>query len=184
MGRRAMRLGVLAAGLGILVIGAVILGTNALAPAPAGERLAGVEVAVANLAIEDLDEGRHRLRLAVTITSEGDLDECLAFALDQAFAHRRMTTADGACIRPVAGQRIAALVFDGLTDDDLLFPAHTVVWGVPGGRCGIVLELLGICVVDFAGTADLELPSRDVLPSLGPFDSFGPIVPIFTFEPP
>ena len=50
-------------------------------------------------------------------------------------------------------------------------------------RCGIVLELVGVCVVDFAGTADFELPSQSVLPSIEPFGSFGPLIPPFSFDP-
>jgi len=72
------------------------------------------------------------------------------------------------------------LTFDKLTSDDLAFPEHTVVWGVPGGRCGIVLEAFGVCVVEQAGTADLRLPSRNPLPTIG---TFGPIVPLFSFSP-
>jgi hypothetical protein len=178
-----MRLAVIATVVVLGLIAVVILRTNVLAPPPAAERLAGVDVAVAGYTIDDLADDRHRLTITVAVTSERDLDECLAFALDQAFAHRRMSTADGECVRPVAGQRTAMLTYDGLTDDDLLFPAHSVVWGVPGGRCGIILELVGVCVVDFAGTADFELPSRSVLPSLGPFGSFGPLIPLFSFEP-
>jgi hypothetical protein len=178
-----MRLAVLATVVVLGLIAVVILRTNVLAPPPAGERLAGVNVAVAGYTIDDLPEGQNRLSLTVAVTSERDLDECMAFALDQAFAHRRMATAEGECVRPVAGERNATLTYDGLTDDDLLFPAHSVVWGVPGGRCGIVLELMGVCVVDFAGTADFELPSRSVLPSLGPFGSFGPLIPLFSFDP-
>jgi hypothetical protein len=178
-----MRLAALATVVVLGLIAVVILRTNVLAPPPAGERLAGVNVAVAGYTIDDLPEGQNRLSLTVAVTSERDLDECMAFALDQAFAHRRMATAEGECVRPVAGQRNAMLTFDGLTEDDLLFPAHSVVWGVAGGRCGIVLELMGVCVVDFAGTADFELPSRSVLPSHGPLGSFGPLVPLFSFEP-
>jgi hypothetical protein len=52
---------------------------------------------------------------------------------------------------------------------------------VPGGRCGPILELFGVCVVEQAGTADLELPSRTVLPTFGPIGSF---VPFFSFDAP
>jgi len=181
-GRHDMRLAIVAAALaGVLAV--VILGNSAFRPPPADERLQGVDVAVAGYTIEDLDDDRHRLKLTVSVTSARDVDECLAFALDQPFRHRRIETAEGACLRPEAGQHTAALVFDGLTDDDLRFPSHSLVWGVPGGRCGIVLELMGVCVVDFAGTTDFELPSRSVFPSIEPFGSFGPLVPLFSFEP-
>ena len=69
--------------------------------------------------------------------------------------------------------RLVALVFEHLSDDDLAFPSHTLVWGVPGGRCGPILELFGVCVVDQAGTASVELPSHSELPSFGPIGSFG-----------
>ena len=178
-----MRLAVLATVVVLGLIAVVILRTNVLAPPPADERLAGVDVAVTGYTIDDLPEDRRRLTVTLAVTSDHDLDECMAFALDQVFAHRRMTAADGECVRPVAGQRNATLTYDGLSEDDLMFPEHSIVWGVPGGRCGIVLELVGVCVVDFAGTADFELPSRSVLPSLGPFGSFGPLVPLFSFDP-
>jgi hypothetical protein len=73
------------------------------------------------------------------------------------------------------------LTFDKATDDDLSFPEHTVVWGIPGGRCGPLLELFGVCVVEQAGTADLELPSRNPLPTFGPIRS---LFPMFSFDPP
>jgi hypothetical protein len=119
----------------------------------------------------------------VTVDSRRDLDECLAFALDQQFAGRRLDPVSGSCVRPTSGTQTAALVFDRLMSDDLRFPSHTLVWGVPGGRCGPVLELFGVCVVDMAGTTPLELPSRSFLPSLGPLGSFLPIVPPFSFPP-
>ena len=178
-----MRLAMLATALVFGVFAAVVLSTTVFRPAAAEDRLAGVHVAVRGYTVEDLDDDRHRLALTVAVTSERDVAECLAFALDQPFRHRRMDTTDGACVRPMAGSETAELVFDGLTDDDLLFPAHSVVWGVPGGRCGIVLELFGVCVVDFAGTADFELPSQNAFPSVEPFGSFGPLIPLFSFEP-
>ena len=70
--------------------------------------------------------------------------------------------------------------------DDLAFPSHTLVWGIPGGRCGPILEVFGVCVVDQAGTADFELPSKNPLPSFAPFGSFVPLFsfgPYFSFEP-
>lgn len=67
-----------------------------------------------------------------------------------------------------------------LTADDLAFPSHTLVWGIPGGRCGPIFEAFGVCVVEQAGTAKLQLPSRSVLPSIGPLGSF---FPLFSFEP-
>lgn len=179
----AMRLAILATAVVVGALAAVILSNTALAPPPADERLAGVSVAVSGYTIEELGDDRHRLAMTVAVTSERDLDECLAFALDQPFRHRRIDTADGECLRPEGGQHMASLVFDDLTDDDLLFPSHSLVWGVAGGRCGIILELMGVCVVDFAGTADFELPSQNPFPSFEPFGSFGPLVPLFSFAP-
>jgi hypothetical protein len=40
---------------------------------------------------------------------------------------------------------------------------------------------LGVCVVEQAGTADLKLPSRSILPTFGPLGSF---LPLFSFPPP
>ncbi len=85
------------------------------------------------------------------------------------------------CVEPLAGSQTVVLVFEHLSEDDLAFPSHTLVWGVPGGRCGPVLELFGVCVVDQAGTASLEFPSRRVLPSVG---VFGSLLPLFSFPPP
>jgi hypothetical protein len=65
--------------------------------------------------------------------------------------------------------------------DDIAFPEHTLVWGVAGGRCGLILEAFGVCVVDQAGTAAVKLPSHSVIPSIGPIGSF---LPIFSFPPP
>ena len=75
------------------------------------------------------------------------------------------------------------MTFEKLTSDDLIFPDHTVVWGIPGGRCGLVLEAFGVCVVEQAGTADLRLPSRNTVPSIGPIGTFAPVVPLYSFSP-
>jgi len=159
----------------------VIAATNVFRPPLAATRLAGVTVGVAGYTVEDLGEQRHRLRLSVTVTSTRDVDECMAFALDEPFAARRLDALAPSCVRPLAGRQTVALVFEHLSEDDLAFPSHTVVWGVPGGRCGPVLELFGVCVVDQAGTASLELSTRQVLPSFG---VFGSLLPLFSFPPP
>jgi hypothetical protein len=164
-----------------LILGGIILSTTVLRPPKAADRLSGVAVQAGALTIDDLTEGRHRLTLSVTITSDRDIDECMAFTFDEPFAGRRLQPLSGECLRPRAAGQAASLGFDQLTDDDLTFPSHTLVWGVPGGRCGIVLELLGVCVVDMAGTAPVELPSHSVLPSFGPLGSF---LPVFSFPPP
>jgi hypothetical protein len=117
----------------------------------------------------------------VTLTSAADVNECVAFTLDQPFAGRRLQPLTADCPRPRAGTSTVSLKFEQLTDDDLQFPSHTLVWGVPGGRCGPILELFGVCVVEQAGTADFDLPSRTVLPTFGPIGSF---VPFFSFGPP
>jgi hypothetical protein len=174
----------------VLVVGgfiAIVLVTNVFRPAPAKERLAGVHVAIAGYTIDDLSNDVHRLNLRVTLTSVNDLDECVAFTLDQPFAGRRLQPLAGACPRPRAGTNTVSLKFEKLTDDDLQFPTHTLVWGVPGGRCGPILELFGVCVVEQAGTADLELARPVGPPSFGPLGSFAPFgsfVPLFSFAPP
>jgi hypothetical protein len=175
----------------ILVAAALVVGlgiwawTNAFRPPPASERLAGVGVAIAGYTIDDLPDDRHRLNLQVTVTSLGDIDECLGFTLDEPFATRRVETANGVCAKPRSGAQTIRLAFEGLSEDDLTFPSHTLVWGIPGGRCGPVLLLFGVCVVEQAGTADLELPDRNPLPTFGPLGSLGPLFsfPAFSFEP-
>ncbi len=178
-----MRVVAIVLGLVVVGLGVIVLRTNVFQPPPAGERLAGVRVGIAGYTIDALGDGRHRLKLTVTVEAAQDLDECVAFTLDQQFAGRRLEPVDGQCVRPSAGRRTVALAFDQLTDDDLAFPSHTLVWGVAGGRCGPILEVVGVCVVDMAGTTPLELPSRSVLPSLGPIGSFFPIFPTFSFSP-
>ena len=170
----------LLAGLVLLVFVAIVLATNVFRPAPAADRLAGVSVAVAGYTIKPQPSDRHELHLTVKLTSTRDIDECVGFTLDLPFAGRRMVTADGSCARPRVGNSNVELRFQ-LTEDDLMFPSHTVVWGIPGGRCGPILELFGVCVVDQAGTADLELPAKSVLPSIGLLGSF---FPLFSFPPP
>ena len=162
---------------------AVILATNVFAPPPAAQRLAGVSVLVKGYAIDDLPNDKHRLRLTVNLSSPTDIDQCVGFTLDEPFGGRRLEPLSGQCPRPRAGTTEIGLTFEKLTSDDLAFPEHTVVWGVPGGRCGIVLELFGVCIVEQAGTADLKLPSRNALPTIGPIGSFAPIVPLYSFSP-
>lgn len=171
-------------GLAIAVAIGVVAWTNVFRPPPATARLAGVIVGVLGYTIDDLGGDRHRLNLTTTVTSTRDLEECLGFALDEPFAGRRLRPGTGECPRPRAGRQTVRLVFEGLTEDDLRFPSHTLVWGVPGGRCGPILGVLGVCVVEQAGTAAVELPSTQVLPSFGGFGSFGPLGPYFSFPPP
>ena len=176
-----MRLLILIGSLPVLALAAIVLATNVLRPPPASERLAGVHVDVASYRIEDLPGDAHRLWLTVTITSRGPVDECIGFTLDEPFAGRRVTPATGVCPKARAGASTVLLVFERLSSDDLQFPSHTLVWGIPGGRCGPILEVFGVCVVEQAGTAAVELPSRSVLPSFGPFGTIGPL---FSFPPP
>ena len=152
----AMRL---LAGLVIVVFVAFVLAQTVFRPAPAADRLAGVSVAVAGYKIVPQPSDRNELLLTVKLTSARDLDECLGFTLDLPFAHRRLTTTSGSCARPQAGSSTVNLRYR-LSDDDLAFPSHTLVWGIPGGRCGLILELFGVCVVDQAGTADLRAAVR------------------------
>jgi hypothetical protein len=170
----------LLAGLIILVFVAIVLATNVFRPAPAADRLAGVSVAVAGYTILPQPSDRNELILTVKLTSARDIDECVGFALDLPFAGRRMAPANGSCARPKAGSSTVNLRYQ-LTADDLAFPSHTVVWGIPGGRCGPLFELFGVCVVDQAGTTDLELPAKSPLPSIGPIGSF---FPFYSFPPP
>jgi hypothetical protein len=168
-----------------LVFGlAVVAWTTIFRPPPASARLAGVSVAVQAFTIDDLDGDRHRLTLTTTVSSVRDLEECVAFALDEPFAGRRLRAVGGDCTRPRTGRITVELVTEALTQDDLRFPSHTLVWGVAGGRCGPILTLFGVCVVDQAGTTAVQLPSTPVLPSFGGFGSFGPIGPFFSFPPP
>ena len=160
---------------------AVVIAEGVLRPAPAATRLAGVSVAIAGYTIDDLGNRRHRLNLTVRLSAARTLDECVGFTLDEPFASRRLDVVSGSCARPTAPSRTVALVFERLTDDDLSFPTHTLVWGMPGGRCGIVFEVTGVCVVDQAGSVPLELPAPPGIPTFGPIGSLGPI---FTFPSP
>ncbi|HET9084450.1 MAG TPA: hypothetical protein VFN41_08610 [Candidatus Limnocylindrales bacterium] len=178
-----MRLVYVLCTLPIVAILAIILATNVLAPEPAAQRLAGVSVSVIGYVIDDLPDDKHRLRLTVNLSSPTDIDQCVGFTLDEPFGGRRLEPLDGQCPRPRAGTEKIGLTFDKLTSDDLTFPEHIVVWGVPGGRCGIVLEAFGVCVVEQAGTVDLKLPSRNPLPTIGPIGTFAPIVPLYSFSP-
>jgi hypothetical protein len=170
----------LLAGLGLVILVAIVLATTVFRSAAAADRLAGVSVAVAGYTIEPQASDRNELHLTVKLTSVQDLDECVGFTLDEPFAGRRLATANGSCARPRARSSTVELRYQ-LTADDLAFPSHTLVWGIPGGRCGPLLELFGVCVVDQAGTSKFELPSRSVLPSIGPLGSF---FPFYSFPPP
>jgi hypothetical protein len=166
-------------GLALVIVVAIVMANTVFRPAAAADRLAGVTVAVAGYTLVPQASARSDLHLVVKLMSVKDLDECVGFTLDQPFAGRRIATADGSCARPRAGSSTVELRYK-LSADDLAFPSHTLVWGIPGGRCGPIFELFGVCVVEQAGTARLELPSRSVLPSIGPLGSF---FPLFSFEP-
>jgi hypothetical protein len=176
-----MRLIAFGAGFAVAFLVATVVASNIFRPPPASTRLAGVGVAVIGYTVQNLADRRHRLSLTVTIDSVRDLNECLGFTLDEPFAGRRLDPLPAGCVRPVVGRQTVQLTFDGLTQDDLTFPSHTVVWGIPGGRCGPILALFGVCVVDMAGTADVTLPTRSTLPTFGPLGSF---LPIFSFPAP
>jgi hypothetical protein len=175
-----MRLVTFVASLLGLGLGAVILSTTVFRPAAAADRLPGVRIAVTRNATEDLGDRRHLLTLTIQLDSATDIDQCLGFTLDEPSAGRRMQAADGSCLRPTTGRHTVRLVFDQLTDDDLLFPDHTLVWGIPGGRFGPIFEAFGACVVEQAGTADFSLPTKNLFPS---FASFGPLWSFFSFPP-
>jgi hypothetical protein len=181
-----MRLLAILGALVVTAFGAVVLLTNVARPAPAADRLHGVAVVVTSQTTEDLGSGRHRLLLSADVSSASAIDECLGFALDEPFGGRRVEPDGGGCVRPTAGLETVSLVFDRLTDDDLAFPSHTLVWGIPGGRCGPILEAFGVCVVEQAGTADFQLPTKNPLPSFGTFGSFTPLFsfgPFYSIEP-
>jgi hypothetical protein len=160
----------------------IVLATNVFRPPPAADRLSGVHVRVASYWVDGSARGRRRLQLTVAVTSLRDIDECLGFALDEPFAGRRMSTPSGTCVRPRARAQDVVLAYDSLSDDDLTFPSHTLVWGIPGGRCGPLLEVFGVCVVEQAGTAEFELPSRNPLPSFKGLGSFAPLFPQPSFD--
>jgi len=176
-------LGLLAAFSGVIVIGIFALTNTIFRPPPAADRLAGVTVHWVEFHIEDLDEaGKHRLRLTVRLSSDHAIEACVGFTLDEPFAGRRLEPASGTCPKPVRGDLDVELTTDRLTDDDVNFTSHTIVWGIPGGRCGILMEAFGVCVVEQAGTVPLEFPRPSGQPTFPPFGSFIPI-PIFSFEP-
>jgi hypothetical protein len=177
-----MRFGYLFAGLLVGGFAAFVISQNVLRPPPAADRLAGVTVAVAGYTINELPGDRHRLVLSLTLTSARDVDDCVGFALDEPFANRRMIAGASGCWRPRHGTANVPVTFDGLSDDDLAFPSHTIVWGIPGGRCGLILETFGVCVVEQAGTIDLELPSHSVVPTLRPGQTIGPLFPQPSFD--
>ena len=173
--------------LGVVAIAvvAIFLTSPVFQPPPARERLAGVSVALDGYQITDLGEDKHNLRLNVEVVSDRDLDTCLGFTLDEPFATRRLTPTNPAgCIRPAAGATPASMDFDGLTDIDLMSPSHTLVWGVDGGRCNLLMQAFGVCVVEQAGTVPVELPPPPGLPSFPPLGSFPPIFQPFSFDPP
>ena len=176
-----MRLFLLVVALGVGIVGGYVITTTTIfRPSPAAERLAGVHVRVASYSIENLSSNQHRLHLQVVVTSLRDLDECLGFTIDEPFAGRKVDPVSGTCVKPRLEPQQVALVYEDLTSDDLTFPSHTLVWGIPGGRCGIVFELFGLCVVEQAGTADFALPGTG--PSFKPFGSFGPLFPQPSFD--
>lgn len=165
-----------------LILGAVLVVPRLFQPAPAAERLAGVSVSIVRFAMTEPEPDRHALELDIEIASPTDLDVCMGFALDQAFASRRLEAqSSGGCVQPRAGSQVVALALDDLSDTDVQLPSHSLVWGVAGGRCGPVFELIGVCVVEVVDTIAFELPHDPVLPTFGPLGSF---FPIFSFSLP
>ena len=177
-----MRFVSLLAGLVVGGIAAFVISQTVLQPPPAADRLAGISVAVAGYTINDLPGDRHRLVLSLAVTSARDVDDCVGFALDEPFANRRMTAGAAGCWRPRRGTVDVPVTFDGLSDDDLAIPSHTIVWGIPGGRCGLLLEAFGVCVVEQAGTIALDLPSQPVVPTFRPGQTLGPLFPQPSFD--
>jgi hypothetical protein len=175
-----MRLVIALVGLPILVLALIVVGTRVIAGPPASERLAGVTVLVVSHSLGPRADAKQDLRIQIVVTSARSIDDCLAFTLDEPFATRRLRVTDpvDGCLRPRVGTIKATVLFDRLADDDLLSADHTLVWGVTGGKCGVILPLFGICAVDQAGTADLKLPVKWPVP----FPSFGTFVPFPTFS--
>ena len=155
-----------------VLIVAFLLSATVFQPPAAADRLAGVTATLGSYSIDDLADGRNRLDLTIILTSPRDIDECIAFALDEPFSGRRIDPVGETCPKAVEGTTNIDLVFERLTDSDLTLPSHASVWGIPGGRCGLLMEAFGVCVVEQAGTVPLELPDQHVLPSIGPLGSF------------
>jgi hypothetical protein len=165
---------------------AIFLTSPIFQPPPAREVLAGVSVALRGFQLTDTGDDKHRVHIDLNVASVRDIDACLAFALDEPFATRRLKATDRAagCIRPTFGSTSVGVDLDGLTDIDLMSTSHTVVWGVAGGRCNLVMQAMGVCVVEQAGTVPVEFPPPPGLPSFPPIGSFPPIFQPFSFDPP
>jgi hypothetical protein len=173
---------------GVLIVAAVaiFLTSPVFQPPPARDVLAGVSVTLGGFRLTDLGDDKHGIHVDLAVASDRDIDACLAFTLDEPFAGRRMSSADPAvdCIRPTAGSSSVALDYDALTDIDLMSTSHLVVWGVRGGRCQLLMQAFGVCVVDQAGTVPVEFPPPPGLPSFPPIGSLPPIFQPFSFDPP
>jgi hypothetical protein len=174
--------------LAVVVVAAVaiFLTSPVFQPPPAKEVLAGVSVALGGFQLTDTGNDKHRVHIDLNVASVRDIDVCLAFALDEPFATRRLKSTDPAanCTRPTAGSTSVSVDLDGLTDIDLMSSSHTVVWGVAGGRCNLVMQAMGVCIVEQAGTVPVEFPPPPGLPSFPPIGSFPPIFQPFSFDPP
>ena len=170
----------------LVVAVAIFLTAPAFQPPPANELLAGVSVGLGGFQLTDMSDDRHRVHIDLNVASVRDIDACLAFALDEPFATRRLQSTDpsAGCIRPTAGSTSVSMDLDGLTDVDLMSTSHLVVWGVAGGRCNLVMQAMGVCVVDQAGTVPVEFPPPPGLPSFPPIGSLPPIFQPFSFDPP
>jgi hypothetical protein len=173
----------------VLVVAAVaiFLTSPIFQPPPAKEVLAGVSVVLGGFRLTDRGDDKHGVHVDLAVASSRDVDACLAFTLDEPFAGRRMKATDSSvdCIRPTAGTATIGLDFDELTDIDLMSTSHVVVWGVRGGRCNLLLQATGVCVVEQAGTVAVEFPPAPGLPSFPPFGSLPPILlQPFSFDPP
>jgi hypothetical protein len=171
----------------LVAVVAIFLTSPIFQPPPAKDVLAGVSVALGGFRLTDLGDDKHGVHVDLAVASQRDVDACLAFTLDEPFAGRRMTATDpaGDCIRPTAGTSSVALDFDNLTDIDLMSTSHVVVWGVRGGRCNLLMQATGVCVVEQAGTVAVEFPPPPGLPSFPPMGTLPPILlQPFSFDPP
>ena len=171
----------------LIAVVAILLTSPVFQPPPAKEVLAGVSVTLGGFRLTDLGGDKHGVHVDLAVASARDVDACLAFTLDEPFAGRRMKSTDPAidCLRPTAGTAVVGLDYDQLTDMDLMSTSHLVVWGVRGGRCNLLMQAFGVCVVEQAGTVPVEFPPPPGLPSFPPIGSLPPILlQPFSFDPP
>ena len=77
---------VLVGSVAAVLIAGFLLSATVFRPPAAADRLQGVTVTLGAFSIDDLADGRNRLDVSVVLTSPADIDECIAFALDEPFS--------------------------------------------------------------------------------------------------